>query len=160
MVCSSQPMIMSPTTHIVDDARFVSSCFSCPSSARPLLSLLLANSGRTVYTFESVKPGPTGQPALESTSTLYITCHITPQTYHQNSVIKSVTQKLTIRLTSNISRSIRKLKGIYFMEQDIPWDEDSYLITKILLLWQTKVHYCAQSNFWNMKMKWNKHLET
>lgn len=87
-------MIMSPTTHIVDDARFVSSCFSCPSSARPLLSLLLANSGRTVYTFESVNPGPTGQPALESMSTFYTTCYITPQTYHQNSVTKSVTQRV------------------------------------------------------------------
>lgn len=122
MECSSQPMIMSPTTHIVDDARFVSSCFSCPSSARPLLSLLFANSGRTVYTFESVKPGPTGQPALESMSTLYITCYITPQTDHQNSVIKSVTQKLTIKMTSNVLQSIWILTGIYFMEQDCPWN--------------------------------------
>lgn len=84
MGCSSQLIIVSPTTHIVEDARFVSSCFSCPSSARPLLSLLLANSGRTVYTFESVNPGPTGQPALQPMLTLYTTCYITPQTHHQN----------------------------------------------------------------------------
>lgn len=86
MGCSSQLMTMSPTTHIVDDARFVSSCFSCPSSARPLLSLLLANSGRTVYTFESVNPGPTGQPALETMSTLlhhllYHTSNISSELY-------------------------------------------------------------------------------
>lgn len=87
MRCSSQLMIVSPTTHIVEDARFVSSCFSCPSSARPLLSLLLANSGRTVYTFESVNPGPTGQPALEPMLILYTTCYIIPQTHHQNCVV-------------------------------------------------------------------------
>jgi len=85
--CSSQLVTMSPTTHIVDDARFVSSCFSCPSSARPLLSLLLANSGRTVYTFESVNPGPTGQPALEPMSTLlhhllYHTSNRSSELYH------------------------------------------------------------------------------
>lgn len=91
---SSQLMTVSPTTHIVEDARFVSSCFSCPSNARPLLSLLLANSGRTVYTFESVNPGPTGQPALEPMSTLYTICYIIPQTHHENCAVNSVIYKV------------------------------------------------------------------
>ena len=32
-------------THIVDEARLVSSCFNLPSKAKPRLSLLLAKSG-------------------------------------------------------------------------------------------------------------------
>lgn len=51
-------------THIVDDARFVSSCLSWPSKAKPLLSLLLANKGLTEKTLDIVNPGETGQPAL------------------------------------------------------------------------------------------------
>lgn len=51
-------------THIVDDAKFVSSCFNWPSKANPLLSLLFANKGRTANTFDIVNPGETGQPAL------------------------------------------------------------------------------------------------
>lgn len=52
------------TTYSVLEARLVSSCFSCPSSARPHLSLLLASSGVSVNTFESVNPGATWHPSL------------------------------------------------------------------------------------------------
>lgn len=51
-------------SYIVEDAKLVSSCFSCPSNAKPRLSLLLASRGLTWYTFERVKPGLTGHPAL------------------------------------------------------------------------------------------------
>ena len=50
--------------HSVEEARLVSSCLSCPSSASPHLSLLLASSGRTITTLLRVKPGPTGHPSL------------------------------------------------------------------------------------------------
>lgn len=53
------------STYIVEDAKLVSSCLSCPSSANPLLSLLLAKSGVRQYIFDSVKPGPTGQFSLK-----------------------------------------------------------------------------------------------
>lgn len=46
-------------TYNVLEARLVSSCLSCPSSARPHLSLLLANSGVSVNTLDSVNPGAT-----------------------------------------------------------------------------------------------------
>lgn len=49
---------------MVDEAKFVSSCFNCPSRAKPRLSLLFDRVGFTVYTFDRVNPGPTGQPAL------------------------------------------------------------------------------------------------
>ncbi len=52
-------------TYMVEDAKFVSSCFNWPSKAKPRLSLLFDNVGLTVYTFDNVKPGPTGQPALQ-----------------------------------------------------------------------------------------------
>ena len=51
-------------TYNVLDAKFVSSCFNWPSSARPHLSLLFAKRGVNVKTFESVKPGWTWQPSL------------------------------------------------------------------------------------------------
>lgn len=51
-------------TYNVLDAKFVSSCFNWPSSARPHLSLLFANKGVSVKTFESVKPGWTELPSL------------------------------------------------------------------------------------------------
>lgn len=44
-------------TYKVLEAKFVSSCFNCPSRARPHLSLLFAKSGVSAKTFESVKPG-------------------------------------------------------------------------------------------------------
>ena len=37
--------VLACSTHIVDDARFVSSCFSLPSRARPRLSLLFVSRG-------------------------------------------------------------------------------------------------------------------
>lgn len=51
-------------TYKVLDAKFVSSCFNCPSKARPHLSLLLANNGVKVNTFDRVKPGCTWHPSL------------------------------------------------------------------------------------------------
>lgn len=44
-------------TYKVLDAKFVSSCFNCPSRASPHLSLLFTNNGVKVKTFERVKPG-------------------------------------------------------------------------------------------------------
>lgn len=46
--------------YIVLDAKFVSSCFNCPSKARPRLFLLFNKFGLTLNTFDNVKPGPTG----------------------------------------------------------------------------------------------------
>lgn len=46
--------------YIVLDAKFVSSCFNCPSNAKPRLFLLLFNNGLTLNTLDNVKPGPTG----------------------------------------------------------------------------------------------------
>lgn len=46
------------------DAKLVSSCFNCPSRARPHLSLLLASRGVSVKTLLKVKPGPMGHPSL------------------------------------------------------------------------------------------------
>lgn len=46
-------------TYNVLDARFVSSCFSCPSRASPHLSLLLASNGVSWNTLDRVKPGAT-----------------------------------------------------------------------------------------------------
>ena len=37
--------MMATKAYIVEEAKLVSSCFSCPSRASPLLSLLLAKSG-------------------------------------------------------------------------------------------------------------------
>lgn len=51
-------------TYKVLDAKLVSSCFNCPSKARPHLSLLLARRGVRVNTLLKVKPGPMGQPSL------------------------------------------------------------------------------------------------
>lgn len=51
-------------TYSVLDAKLVSSCFSWPSSARPHLSLLLANNGVSVNTRDNVKPGATWHPSL------------------------------------------------------------------------------------------------
>lgn len=51
-------------TYSVLDARLVSSCFNCPSNARPHLSLLLARRGVRVNTLLKVNPGPMGQPSL------------------------------------------------------------------------------------------------
>lgn len=42
------------------DARFVSSCFNCPSSAKPRWYLLFFNNGLVLNTLLNVKPGPTG----------------------------------------------------------------------------------------------------
>ncbi len=62
----------------VDEAKFVSSCLSCPSSASPHLSLLLANSGVSVYTLFSVEPEPNGKPSLKThldeTRSYFIAC--------------------------------------------------------------------------------------
>jgi len=52
-------------TYNVLEARFVSSCFNCPSRANPHLSLLLASSGVIVNTLLSVNPGPMGHPSLQ-----------------------------------------------------------------------------------------------
>ena len=57
-------------THNEEEARFVSSCFSCPSNAKPLLSLLYASSGVRCNTLDKVNPGPTGQPSLWEALTL------------------------------------------------------------------------------------------
>jgi hypothetical protein len=57
------------TTYKVEEARFVSSCFSWPSSARPHLSLLLANNGVSSNVFDNVNPGPSGNPSLYKTHT-------------------------------------------------------------------------------------------
>ena len=54
----------SNATYKVLDAKFVSSCFNWPSSAKPHLSLLFANRGVNVKTFESVNPGCTWHPSL------------------------------------------------------------------------------------------------
>lgn len=43
----------------------MSSCLSWPSSAKPRFSLLFDNSGQSMYTFDSVPPGPTGKPSLQ-----------------------------------------------------------------------------------------------
>lgn len=51
-------------TYNVLDAKLVSSCFNCPSKARPHLSLLLARRGVSVNTLLNVNPGPMGQPSL------------------------------------------------------------------------------------------------
>lgn len=51
-------------TYKVLDARLVSSCFNWPSSARPHLSLLLANKGVNENTLDNVKPGCTWHPSL------------------------------------------------------------------------------------------------
>lgn len=48
------------SAYIVLEAKFVSSCFSCPSSANPRLSLLFVNSGLTINTLDCVNPGPIG----------------------------------------------------------------------------------------------------
>lgn len=53
------------SAHTVEEARLVSSCLSCPSRARPRLSLLSASSGRTENTLLRVNPGATGQPTLQ-----------------------------------------------------------------------------------------------
>lgn len=50
--------------YIVDDAKFVSSCLSLPSKAKPRLSLLLANRGVNVYTLDIVELGFNGNPSL------------------------------------------------------------------------------------------------
>lgn len=52
-------------TYKVLDAKFVSSCFNCPSKAKPHLSLLLANRGVKTKTLLTVKPGPIGHPSLQ-----------------------------------------------------------------------------------------------
>lgn len=52
-------------TYNVLEARFVSSCFNCPSRANPHLSLLLASSGVIMKTLLSVNPGPMGHPSLQ-----------------------------------------------------------------------------------------------
>lgn len=62
---SRMPLTM---THMVDEARFVSSCFSCPSSANPRFDLLLARRGLRKYTLERVKPADTGHPSSLSSS--------------------------------------------------------------------------------------------
>jgi hypothetical protein len=49
---------------MVDEAKFVSSCLSLPSKARPRLSLLLAKSGVRVYTLDIVELGFKGNPSL------------------------------------------------------------------------------------------------
>lgn len=51
-------------TYKVLEARFVSSCFNCPSRAKPHLSLLLARRGVITNTLLKVKPGPMGHPSL------------------------------------------------------------------------------------------------
>lgn len=51
-------------TYSVLEAKLVSSCFNCPSNARPHLSLLLARRGVRVNTLLKVNPGPMGQPSL------------------------------------------------------------------------------------------------
>jgi hypothetical protein len=131
MGCSSQLVTMSPTTHIVDDSRFVSSCFSCPSSARPLLSLLLANSGRTVYTFESVNPGATGQPALEPMSTLlhhllYNTSNISSELcHHFRGEEKKVTKLHKCKDDDNVWWcSMWLLHAVHSKVQGLTWEVD------------------------------------
>lgn len=42
-------------THMVEEARLVSSCFSFPSRARPLFSRLLLSRGVRVYTLQKVE---------------------------------------------------------------------------------------------------------
>lgn len=44
---------------MVLEAKLVSSCFSCPSRARPLFSLLLLSVGVSVYTLQNVELGDT-----------------------------------------------------------------------------------------------------
>lgn len=46
-------------TYMVLEAKLVSSCFSCPSRARPLFSLLLLSVGVSVYTLQNVELGDT-----------------------------------------------------------------------------------------------------
>lgn len=52
-------------SYIVDEAKFVSSCFNFPSNANPLLSLLFANNGVNEYTFVKVEHGVIGNPSLK-----------------------------------------------------------------------------------------------
>lgn len=78
-------------THKVLDAKFVSSCFNCPSNARPHLSLLFASSGVSVKTLDNVKPGPIGQPSLKHTkqdTTSYTTVIYINFTYHSVHSVK------------------------------------------------------------------------
>lgn len=46
-------------TYMVLEAKLVSSCFSCPSRARPLFSRLLHSVGVSVYTLQNVELGDT-----------------------------------------------------------------------------------------------------
>ena len=55
-------------TYIVDEAKFVSSCFNFPSKAKPRLSLLFARSGVNEYTFVRFEQGVIGNPSLKSKS--------------------------------------------------------------------------------------------
>ena len=59
-------------THSVEEARFVSSCLSCPSRASPHLSLLLASSGVSMYTLFRVEPEPSGKPSLKEMKFLVV----------------------------------------------------------------------------------------
>lgn len=64
--------IYTRTTHIVDDARLVSSCFSLPSRARPRLSRLLVSSGVIVYTLQKPVWFPwIGNPSLHTWHDLF-----------------------------------------------------------------------------------------
>ena len=46
-------------THMLEEARLVSSCLSLPSRARPLFSRLLLSVGVSVYTLQNVELGDT-----------------------------------------------------------------------------------------------------
>lgn len=65
------------STHIVLDARLVSSCLSWPSRARPRLSLLSASVGLREKTLLSVNPGDTPILPVQSFYFLY-RCVIIP----------------------------------------------------------------------------------
>ena len=51
---------------MVDEAKFVSSCFSLPSKARPRLSLLFASNGVNEYTLLRFEHGVNGNPSLKA----------------------------------------------------------------------------------------------
>lgn len=64
--------------YIVLDAKFVSSCFNCPSKARPRLFLLFNKFGLTLNTFDNVKPGPTGLSLFKMAHRVFKESHYLP----------------------------------------------------------------------------------
>jgi hypothetical protein len=86
-------------SYIVDEAKFVSSCFNFPSNAKPLLSLLFAKSGINEYTFVKFEHGVMGKPSLKIKkyfikSQILFFCKVFLNKYQAYSVSNSATVHL------------------------------------------------------------------